>query len=261
MRAGGARRGRQAAFGSSISTASSWRCATISPPAPRGWRRPSCRTAPRRCASATPATCSGRIPRARRQASARDSAGRWRAARGRQRQGRRGNRSARARADARRRDPGIPGEPGPRGRARSGPGGASPRRARGRAPAHRPQGCRRARGRRHRRAPHPPVRHRPARRAGPRRAGARRRPATRSNGCARSMPRSPPTSGATSCTTLVKSGGSTTTPGIQFELFVAGAGAAVGAGGRYDDLVARFGRPLPAVGLALDLDAITEAVP
>jgi len=49
--------------------------------------------------------------------------------------------------------------------------------------------------------------------------------------------------------------------GIQFELFVAGAGAAVGAGGRYDDLVARFGRPLPAVGLALDLDAITEAVP
>jgi ATP phosphoribosyltransferase regulatory subunit len=49
--------------------------------------------------------------------------------------------------------------------------------------------------------------------------------------------------------------------GIQFELFVGGAGAAVGAGGRYDDLVARFGRPLPAVGLALDLDAITEAVP
>ena len=48
--------------------------------------------------------------------------------------------------------------------------------------------------------------------------------------------------------------------GIQFELFVAGAGAAVGAGGRYDDLVARFGRPLPAVGLALDLDAIAEAV-
>ena len=49
--------------------------------------------------------------------------------------------------------------------------------------------------------------------------------------------------------------------GIQFELFVAGAGAAVGAGGRYDDLVARFGRPLPAVGLALDLDALAEAVP
>lgn len=49
--------------------------------------------------------------------------------------------------------------------------------------------------------------------------------------------------------------------GIQFEVFVAGAGAAVGAGGRYDDLVARFGRPLPAVGLALDLDALAEALP
>jgi ATP phosphoribosyltransferase regulatory subunit len=49
--------------------------------------------------------------------------------------------------------------------------------------------------------------------------------------------------------------------GIQFEVFAAGAGAAVGAGGRYDDLVARFGRALPAVGLALDLDAITEAKP
>jgi ATP phosphoribosyltransferase regulatory subunit len=49
--------------------------------------------------------------------------------------------------------------------------------------------------------------------------------------------------------------------GIQFEVFVAGAGAAVGAGGRYDDLVARFGRPLPAVGLALNLDALAEALP
>jgi ATP phosphoribosyltransferase regulatory subunit len=49
--------------------------------------------------------------------------------------------------------------------------------------------------------------------------------------------------------------------GIQFEIFVAGAGAAVGAGGRYDDLVARFGRSLPAVGMALDLDALAEALP
>ena len=49
--------------------------------------------------------------------------------------------------------------------------------------------------------------------------------------------------------------------GIHFEVFVAGAGAAVGAGGRYDDLMARFGRPLPAVGVALDLDAIAEVVP
>jgi ATP phosphoribosyltransferase regulatory subunit len=49
--------------------------------------------------------------------------------------------------------------------------------------------------------------------------------------------------------------------GIQFEVFVAGAGAAVGGGGRYDDLVARFGRPLPAVGLALDVGALAEALP
>ena len=48
--------------------------------------------------------------------------------------------------------------------------------------------------------------------------------------------------------------------GIHFELFVAGAGRAAGAGGRYDDLMARFGLPLPAVGLSLDLDTIAEAV-
>jgi ATP phosphoribosyltransferase regulatory subunit len=47
--------------------------------------------------------------------------------------------------------------------------------------------------------------------------------------------------------------------GVHFEVFVAGAGAAVGAGGRYDDLMERFGRPLPAVGLALDLGALAEA--
>lgn len=47
--------------------------------------------------------------------------------------------------------------------------------------------------------------------------------------------------------------------GIHFEVFVAGAGSAVGGGGRYDDLMGRFGRPLPAVGLALDLDALAEA--
>jgi ATP phosphoribosyltransferase regulatory subunit len=49
--------------------------------------------------------------------------------------------------------------------------------------------------------------------------------------------------------------------GVHFEIFAAGAGAAVGAGGRYDDLMGRFGRPLPAVGLALDLDALAEIAP
>jgi ATP phosphoribosyltransferase regulatory subunit len=48
--------------------------------------------------------------------------------------------------------------------------------------------------------------------------------------------------------------------GVQFEVFVAGAGRAVGAGGRYDDLMGRFGTPMPAVGVALDLDALAELV-
>jgi ATP phosphoribosyltransferase regulatory subunit len=46
--------------------------------------------------------------------------------------------------------------------------------------------------------------------------------------------------------------------GIHFEVYVAGAGRAAGAGGRYDDLMGRFGRPMPAVGLSLDLDTIAE---
>ncbi len=47
--------------------------------------------------------------------------------------------------------------------------------------------------------------------------------------------------------------------GIHFELFISGAGRAAGAGGRYDDLMGRFGRPMPAVGVSLDLDTIAEA--
>jgi ATP phosphoribosyltransferase regulatory subunit len=46
--------------------------------------------------------------------------------------------------------------------------------------------------------------------------------------------------------------------GIHFELYVSGAGRAAGAGGRYDDLMGRFGRPMAAVGVSLDLDTIAE---
>ncbi len=46
--------------------------------------------------------------------------------------------------------------------------------------------------------------------------------------------------------------------GVHFEAYVAGAGRAAGAGGRYDELMGRFGRPMPAVGVSLDLDAIAE---
>jgi ATP phosphoribosyltransferase regulatory subunit len=48
--------------------------------------------------------------------------------------------------------------------------------------------------------------------------------------------------------------------GVHFEVYVAGAGRAAGAGGRYDELMGRFGRPMPAVGLSLDLDAIAEVL-
>jgi ATP phosphoribosyltransferase regulatory subunit len=48
--------------------------------------------------------------------------------------------------------------------------------------------------------------------------------------------------------------------GIHFELFIAGTGRAAGAGGRYDDLMGRFGRARPAVGVSLDLDTIAEAI-
>jgi ATP phosphoribosyltransferase regulatory subunit len=46
--------------------------------------------------------------------------------------------------------------------------------------------------------------------------------------------------------------------GMHFEVYVAGAGRAAGAGGRYDELMGRFGRPMPAVGVSLDLDTIAE---
>ncbi len=44
--------------------------------------------------------------------------------------------------------------------------------------------------------------------------------------------------------------------GVVCKMYVAGAG--VGSGGRYDDLTANFGRPEPATGFVLDLDALTD---
>jgi len=48
--------------------------------------------------------------------------------------------------------------------------------------------------------------------------------------------------------------------GTIFSIYAEGPGEAVGGGGRYDDLLARYGAPRPAVGLALDLDALGWAV-
>lgn len=48
--------------------------------------------------------------------------------------------------------------------------------------------------------------------------------------------------------------------GAVFEVYAPGQGHAIGGGGRYDELLGRFGRPLPAVGFALDVDALHTAL-
>jgi ATP phosphoribosyltransferase regulatory subunit HisZ len=47
---------------------------------------------------------------------------------------------------------------------------------------------------------------------------------------------------------------------VRFQAFVPGAPDAVLAGGRYDDLLARYGRPSPAVGFAIDVEAAAGAL-
>jgi ATP phosphoribosyltransferase regulatory subunit len=47
--------------------------------------------------------------------------------------------------------------------------------------------------------------------------------------------------------------------GTVFEVYDPAVGYALGGGGRYDDLCGRFGRPLPACGLALDLQRVHMA--
>lgn len=44
--------------------------------------------------------------------------------------------------------------------------------------------------------------------------------------------------------------------GLVFRAYAADLGFEVGAGGRYDQLLARFGRPLPAIGFMLGLDRL-----
>lgn len=48
--------------------------------------------------------------------------------------------------------------------------------------------------------------------------------------------------------------------GVRFQAFVPGAAAPVVQGGRYDDLLARYGRPSPAVGFAVDVEAAAGAL-
>ncbi len=49
--------------------------------------------------------------------------------------------------------------------------------------------------------------------------------------------------------------------GVAFSAYVEGHGDAVLMGGRYDDLLARFGQPMPAIGFAADVDALAKTVP
>jgi ATP phosphoribosyltransferase regulatory subunit len=48
--------------------------------------------------------------------------------------------------------------------------------------------------------------------------------------------------------------------GLTFKIYVAGAGARVGGGGRYDRLISNFGAAEQAVGFVLDLDALTDVL-
>jgi len=48
--------------------------------------------------------------------------------------------------------------------------------------------------------------------------------------------------------------------GIVFEVYAPGMGFTLGGGGRYDTLLARFGRPMPAVGFGLGLDRLHVAL-
>jgi ATP phosphoribosyltransferase regulatory subunit len=48
--------------------------------------------------------------------------------------------------------------------------------------------------------------------------------------------------------------------GTTFSIYADGPGEPIGAGGRYDELLAKFGAPMAAVGFGLDLDALAWAL-
>jgi ATP phosphoribosyltransferase regulatory subunit len=49
--------------------------------------------------------------------------------------------------------------------------------------------------------------------------------------------------------------------GLTFKIYARGLGRALGRGGRYDQLLAKFGRPEPAVGFSICLDWLAGLVP
>ncbi|MGH9768960.1 MAG: ATP phosphoribosyltransferase regulatory subunit [Blastocatellia bacterium] len=48
--------------------------------------------------------------------------------------------------------------------------------------------------------------------------------------------------------------------GLTFKIYVPGCGAEIGGGGRYDNLIANFGAPEPAVGFSIALDGLVGAI-
>jgi ATP phosphoribosyltransferase regulatory subunit len=48
--------------------------------------------------------------------------------------------------------------------------------------------------------------------------------------------------------------------GAVFQVYDPAHGIPIGSGGRYDDLLASFGRPLPAVGFALNVERLHIAL-
>ncbi|MDH5526387.1 MAG: ATP phosphoribosyltransferase regulatory subunit [Nitrospirota bacterium] len=48
--------------------------------------------------------------------------------------------------------------------------------------------------------------------------------------------------------------------GVVFDVLAPGMGIELGGGGRYDDLLGRFGHPMPAIGFALDVERVLEAI-
>ncbi|MBO0863181.1 MAG: ATP phosphoribosyltransferase regulatory subunit [Chloracidobacterium sp.] len=48
--------------------------------------------------------------------------------------------------------------------------------------------------------------------------------------------------------------------GLTFKVYAPGCGAAIGGGGRYDNLIANFGDPEPAVGFSIALDGLIGAI-
>jgi ATP phosphoribosyltransferase regulatory subunit len=48
--------------------------------------------------------------------------------------------------------------------------------------------------------------------------------------------------------------------GVSFALFAKGPGEAIASGGRYDQLLARYGKPLPATGAGIDVENLLWAL-